>query len=315
MIATANKHSDKIAELSKNILDDNPVSNEYDLTLDEFATLFHRLSSQGGKMRRTDVVLQNDRAIVQFTNLGSGKYRVFVVSDRRLTVQDFTRIIPNATFHGDVLTTSLRMRLKEERSNIVVAAILGLLMTAALFILGNSVASDYGDYLANPSSYETMGLVVDFLVQVNQLILVSVTIFLSIFLVFTVAQSNRLQEDYRLFDNGLLHKFERDDRLVALVALSSLILSIFNVIIIALPKTWEILVLHFGSIITITLNKISIIAPFITGLAVAGLVFSFLSLLYYLKRTMLITNRNMSIKVLDMARRSGGTEENSNKEH
>jgi hypothetical protein len=209
---------------------------------------------------------------------------------------------------------SFKQRIKEEHKNLLVSFGFGLLFALALFALGNSVAADYISYLANPDKYPVIDRVVDFLAQVNEMLLTSATLFLSIFLVFTVAQSSKLQEDKRLFDSGLLHKFERDDRLIAVVALTSLLLSILNVVILGIPATFSITRWRVAGRYILTFNKLSLIIPTLTGLSIAALVFCFLALLYYLKRTMLITNRDMSVKVLKLARSSTAQQEQTNRE-
>ncbi len=140
------------------------------------------------------------------------------------------------------------------------------------------------------------------MVKVNEMLLTSATLFLSVFLVFTVAQSAKLQEDVRLFDTGLLHKFERDDRLITIVAIASLVLSVLNVTLLGLPVSLDITAWNVLGYV-ITLNKLSLVSPPITGLTIGTLIYCFLALLYYLKRMMLITNRDMSARVLERARR------------
>lgn len=296
-MAETNEGNTKLDDLGDRILAGQPLGPDASLSLDELAALYHRVSQQAGTEQRLDIVLQNKRAFVQFTGQPPGNARVYVVSEQRLTRQDFTRIIANPIFHGDILTTSAKQRIREDRGNILIAGGIGILFAILLFVLGNSAASDYASYIANPNNFPSVARVVDAITSINEMLLTSTTLFLSIFLVFTVAQSSKLQEDSRLFDNGLLHKFERDDRLVAIVALISLVLSITNVVVLSLPMHWQIAswtVTGYG----ITLNKLSLISPLMTGLTVATLVFCFLSLLYYLKRMMLITNRDMSKKVL-----------------
>jgi len=300
MTATTSDNPRNVNDLSMRILAGEPLDSDESLLLDEFADLYHKISEQSGVTQQIDIILQNDRAIVQFTSLSPGRSRVYVVSNHRLSEQDFSRIIHNPVFHGDVLSTSIKQRIGEERTNLLISFGLGLFFSIVLFVLGNSGAADYGHYLADPDSLPAVGKIVDFITQINEMLLTGATLFLSIFLVFTVAQSSKLQEDIRLFDSGMLHKFERDDRLVALVALTSLLLSILNVAVLGLPEPFDMATWRIGGYI-ITVNKLSLVSPLMTGLAIAALTFCFLSLLYYLKRTMLITNRDMSIKVLNMA--------------
>jgi hypothetical protein len=309
MAMAANESKQKIDFLCNSILAGGPLNPTESLSLDEFAALYHKVSEQTGVKHRIDIVLQSDRALVQFTGLTPGHQIVYIVSEHRLTQQDFSRIVHKPVFHGDILPVSFRQRIKEEHKNLLVSFGFGLLFSLTLFALGNSVAADYASYLADPDGFPSVDRVVDFLVQINEMLLTSATLFLSIFLVFTVAQSSKLQEDTRLFDSGLLHKFERDDRLIAMVALTSLLLSLLNVVILGIPAAFGIARWQIAGRYMLTLNMLSLIIPALTGLSIATLAFCFLALLYYLKRTMLITNRDMSGKVLKLARRATAQQE------
>ncbi len=292
----------KVDEICERLVTGQPLGDETDLSLDEFVALYQKVGQQVNIKQRVDIVLQNDRAFVQFTDLPPGNGIVYVTSERRLAPQDFSRTVANAVFHGDVLTSTFEERIKEDRTNILISGAIGLLFTILLFVLGNSVASTYLAYLATPDRFPSTERAISVVIQINEMLLTSVTLFLSIFLVFTVAQSAKLQEDIRLFDIGLLHKFERDDRLITIVAIASLVLSVLNVTLLGLPVSLDITAWNVLGYV-ITLNKLSLVSPLITGLTIGTLIYCFLALLYYLKRMMLITNRDMSARVLERARR------------
>jgi hypothetical protein len=304
MATAVDETRQEITRISETILAGNLQDSAVSLSLDEFAALYHEIGERVRGKQRIDIVLHDDRAIVQFTNLSPSNQRVYIVSDRRLTKEDFSRIVPNPVFHGDILEVSGRQRLEEELPNLILSSCIGLFFGVVLFLLGNSVAANYGSYLVNPDSFPLVERVVDFLAQINEMLLTSSTLFLSIFLVFTVAQSARLQEDTQLFDSGLLHKFERDDRLIALVALVSLLFTLLNIAILGIPVVLTVARWQITGAYTLTLNKISLVVPLITMASVVALTFCFLSLRYYLKRIMLITNRDMSKKVLNLAQKS-----------
>jgi len=291
----------KVHEIGQKLIAGQPLGDKTDLSLDEFVALYQEIGQQVNIKQRVDIVLQNDRAFVQFTDLPPGNGIVYITSERRLTPQDFSRTVANPVFHGDTLTSTIKERIKEDRTNILIVGTVGLLFTILLFILGNSVAATCSAYLVTPDQFPATEMAINVMVHVNEMLLTSATLFLSIFLVFTVAQSAKLQEDVRLFDTGLLHKFERDDRLIAVVAIAGLVLSVLNVTLLGLPVPLDIAVWSICGYV-ITLNKLSLISPLMTGLAIAALIYCFLALLYYLKRMMLVTNRDMSIKVLERVR-------------
>ena len=293
--------TDKVDEISKKLVAGQPLGDETDISLEEFIALYQKIGQQANTKQRVDIVLLNDRAFVQFTDLPPGNGIVYIKSERRLTRQDFSRTVANPVFHGDVLASTIKEQIKEDRSNILLSGAIGLLFTALLFSLGNSVAPNYPAYLITPNSFPATERAINMIVKVNEMLLTSATLFLSVFLVFTVAQSAKLQEDIRLFDTGLLHKFEHDDRLVTVIAIVSLILSVLNVTLLGLPVSLDVTAWNMLGY-TVTLNKLSLISPLITGLTIGALIYCFLVLLYYLKRMMLITNRDMSAKVLERAR-------------
>lgn len=300
----------KVDEIYEGLIVGQPLGDDTDLSLDEFVALYQKIGQRINIKQRVDIVLQNDRAFVQFTDLPPGNGIVYVKSKRRLTPQDFSRTVANAVFHGDVLASTFREQIREDRANILITGVIGLLFAFLLFTLGNSVASSYADYLITPDQFPATERAINIMVKISEMLLTSATLFLSIFLVFTVAQSAKLQEDVRLFDTGLLHKFERDDRLITIVAIASLVLSVLNVTLLGLPVSWNI---SAGRILgyAVTLNKLSLISPLITGLTIGLLIYCFLALLYYLKRMMLITNRDMSARVLERARRTVPTNRGS----
>ena len=292
----------KVAKFADDLLADRRLDSSADFSLDEFADLYHAVSTQVSPDTRVDIVLLGDYALAQFSEITSGSGRVLIRSESRLSPADFRRIVANPEFHGDVLATSLRGRLKEEWRNIAASIVVGLVIAMLLFALVNSQAANYASFLLNPTTQPAVGRVVDSLISVNQLLLTSATLFLSLFLVFTVAQNARLQSDARLFDSGLLHKYARDDTLVALTALGSFLVSIVNIVLIHFPTEWPMGTTTIGSVVLV-FNKISVVNPALAGIAAAAMSFCYLALLYYLRRTNTITDRDMAQTILRRAAR------------
>ena len=134
--------TDKVDEISKRVVTGQPLGDETDISLEEFIALYQKIGQQVDTKQRVDIVLQNDRAFVQFTDLPPGNGIVYIKSERRLTRQDFSRTVANPVFHGDVLASTIKEQIKEDRSSILLSGAIGLLFTALLFALGNSVAPD-----------------------------------------------------------------------------------------------------------------------------------------------------------------------------
>ncbi len=143
----------KVDEICERLVTGQPLGDETDLSLDEFVALYQKIGQQVNIKQRVDIVLQNDRAFVQFTDLPPGNGIVYVKSKRRLIPGDFSRTVANAVFHGDVLASTFKEQIKEDRANILIAGAIGLFFVFLLFALGNSVASTYAGYLITPDQF------------------------------------------------------------------------------------------------------------------------------------------------------------------
>jgi hypothetical protein len=111
----------------------------------------------------------------------------------------------------------------------------------------------------------------------------SATLFLSIFVVFTVAQNMRFFQDLFLFKEGLAHKYYRDDVFITQLALISLALNIINTIVLLVPLSFEIVTFSIVGF-QVVLNKLSFISPLILSIAAVSLSLCFLSVLYFFER-------------------------------
>lgn len=292
---------DGIEDISSKIIAGMPF-DAGQISLDDFSKVYHCITQRTGTPSRIDVVLLGDRCYVQFSSLPPGDRIIYVTAEKRLVPDDFSRIIANPYFHGDVLPTRFRQQIREDWKNLLVSACLALVVVLLSFLIAVPAASNYSAYLSTPTSYPQVDRVLNSLSRISELMLTSSTLFISLFLVFTVAQSTKLQQDVRLFDSGLLHKFARDDRLIAIIALTGFFLGILNSALIGLPYSWDIASFPVITGQILTINKLTLFVPLINGLALLCLAYCFLALLYYVKRTMLLTDRDISAKVLAACR-------------
>lgn len=69
---------------------------------------------------------------------------------------------------------------------------------------------------------------------INSLLIQASTVFLSIYLIFTVSQSERLSSDRKLFEKGILHKYYSDDKHITIFAILTIALAFINTIIVHL---------------------------------------------------------------------------------
>ncbi len=66
--------------------------------------------------------------------------------------------------------------------------------------------------------------------------LIGKVLFLSIYLIFTVSQSERLSYDKKLFDAGVFHKYHSDDKNVTRFAILTVALVFANAILVHIPR-------------------------------------------------------------------------------
>ena len=131
--------------------------------------------------------------------------------------------------------------------------------------------------------------------MISNLLIQSGTVFLSIYLIFTVTQSQILQSDQRLFKKGVLQRYHRDDRNVTILAILTLALTFVNTMFAHLNQTFNPTV----SIATITLDRHLWLA-LTTSFTICLLFDTFLAVVnYYLERTKAVLERNLLAGVLE----------------
>ncbi len=140
----------------------------------------------------------------------------------------------------------------------------------------------------------------------TSLLITSSTVFLTIYLIFTVAQSQALQKDRQLFEQGVLQKYYRDDRNVTLLAILTIVLIFLNSTLLAIASQsiattnlWYMqLSLRSGKAIS-------------TALVITLLIHSFFTVAdYYLQRTRDVTERDLVARIFheDFSRAREGKE-------
>ena len=70
---------------------------------------------------------------------------------------------------------------------------------------------------------------------INSILVQASTVFFSIYLIFTVSQSERLSSDRKLFEKGILFNYYNDDRNVTLFAIITIGFAILNTLIVHFP--------------------------------------------------------------------------------
>jgi len=257
--------------------------NDRFLSLTEFIELYQTLTRQEKSVVHTDIVLLEKFAAVQFTSISQERF--VVRHNKRLIKADFERTVVDASISGDTHDYSLFKQLKGESKNSPVILLIFLLVFAAMAWTGLGVANNYEKYLADPNLYPAVGYAIDSIKTVNDLLITCATLFLSIFVIFTVAQNTEMVRDIFLFKQGVVHKLFRDDLFITKTVIFSLLASLLSMIFLANPLSFQIATISIAGQ-TYLLNKLSLISPLLTAFAAGGLSLCFISILYYQKRTM-----------------------------
>lgn len=188
----------KIAEQIANgreILPDSAVR----LTLPEFKNLYVEIVNQlGNRNPYVVLIFLNDQVMAMFPQYSGQRIQIMHSKEKQLQAADFEFVIYKQ-LHG------VRNKLQSFRAFLGTEIRLywkWLMLSFTLSALG----------LHFTGSESTYSLLSGLLIQ-------SATVFVSIFLIFTVTQSALIQQDVSLFRSGLLHKYRRDDRNVAILGI------------------------------------------------------------------------------------------------
>ncbi len=297
-MATIKRNSnDRIEHICQKLLNNNRLdeTDRY-LTLDEFVDLYHRLSKITDSPQDVQIVLLGKNAIVQLPRFGFS--RLIVRHTKRLGPTDFSRTVGGAKIFGDKLNYSFWGQVKEEKRNLPILLTVFVLILSLTIWIGFASASNYDNYVVNPSGFPDVDRALNTLRTISDLVVTSATLFLSIFLVFTVAQNVEMIRDRFLFKEGLAHKYHRDDVFITKMALVSLFFGIVNSVILVAPVSLRIATISVGSVM-FPVNKLNLFSPLLISLSVTGLATCFLSVLYYFERTILNVGVAMAEKTLD----------------
>lgn len=237
-----------------------------------------------------DIVLNGDWAVAQFSQLCNHRIRVLqdppsnllsrVTHKRALTERDFEFSSLHSEFYGARTHLSFLSFLAEELSAswLPLAFIMIILWTVFQFLVNTASTS------------------LEALEKVNELLLTATTLYLSIFLLFTISQNSDLVKDPYLFRKGLTHRFFRVDQLLAFLAVVVICISIINTIILNIPSPISLSLLGR----TFTLPVVTAVAPFLSAAGVTILADCFLAFIrYYFRRVRYIIERELTKDLLD----------------
>lgn len=242
-----------------------------ELEFEEFKRLYATMTRlRASAPRLTLVKTLGNEVFAQFSDIAP---QHFIITDRQPLTPERFGLVPNLVWYGEQKRplTFIRFLGKELRRNLW--PLLGVFIgSAVLMFAANS-----------PSLYELMAT----------LLIQSGTVFLSIYLIFTVSQSHRLAEDKRLFKVGITERYFRDDRNVTLLAILTIAITFISSMFVSLLDTnWWVTIFR-APVLTAVLKAVS------TAIAIAFLFDSFLTVAgYYLGRTMDVVERDVISEIL-----------------
>jgi hypothetical protein len=156
-----------------------------------------------------------DQAFVMFPEWS--RQEIIVTSKRAITPSDFGYIAsPTLDWRGAQQAPSgfPEFILREFLANKLRTLLFFILTSATLLLIGPT-----------KSALDTL----------NTLLIQASTVFLSIYLIFTVSQSERLSFDQKLFNKGILHKYYADDKNVTRFAIVTIVFVFVNAVLQYLP--------------------------------------------------------------------------------
>lgn len=277
-----NNSDSKAIAIANKLITQKPL-NGFDrtLSLKEFITLYQALVREKNVPEKVVVILMGRNAAVQFVNIPLGRF--IVRESRRLRTEDFDKTVTDLVVWGDKLNYSFFGQLKEEKRHWGIIAVIFLIMFIGTIAISFNSAVNYNAYLATPANFPEVSSSIDALRNIGELLMASATLFLSIFVVFTVAQNMRFFQDLFLFKEGLAHKYYRDDVFITRLGLISLAFSIVNTIVLLVPFSFEFVTFSIAGF-QVVLNKLSLISPLILSIGAVSLSLCFLSVLYFFER-------------------------------
>jgi hypothetical protein len=235
------------------------------VSLDEFQRFYSTFVNLTKSSPVVSLVNIEDVVVAQFSDISPQHFDI--LSKQPLLDNDFQFIQEKRWYGANRKPENfLPFLWKELKQNSVKLLLVGLVSFALLF------------WVNNDGLYQ---LLVSLLIQ-------SSTVFLSLYIIFTVSQSQNLYQDLQLFKSGILHKYFRDDKNVTLLGILTISSTFFNSgLLYLLSGLTQNL---FTQIAKALFSTITIMLLFDTFFTVAN---------YYLERNRDVIERNIVADILD----------------
>lgn len=269
-----NKTNDYLDSLSNALINQQVNSRALIFSLDEFQRLYVIMTNKQRNLApQISIVSIGDTLFLQFSNISP---QHFIIVDPKGFDKDDFAFIPNINWYGPKEKTRgfYQFITSEFKLNWKLFCVIFLISSIILFFTKES----------------------DLYIKVSELVLQAMTVFLSIFLIFTVSQNQIIASDKKLFIEGIVQQFFSDDLNLAKEAILTIILALFNTILV-----------HFLNRINLDAYLIKpnlllhdFILAFTTSSIILLLIDTFLSVVnYFFLRTKNIHDRNMASTILD----------------
>ncbi len=222
------------------------------------------------------------------------KTRLQIVSNERLDSDQFDIALHSPDVIGNILPSFWKSRVVEEWKTLTFALVILVVTLFSLAVFSNDAPARYAAYLSDPDSEQIVHGVIRFYEVVGQSLLTVMTLFLTVFALFTISQNADMAKDPNLYVHGLFHKFMRDDRYITLATAISLLASALGLLLTAAPD--EIFRLSIRGHV---LNKVNTLIPVLYSISAATFFISLTSLSYYSQRVIKAYESNLMKSLLD----------------
>jgi len=206
MVKTMGRDAKEIKALCQRLLNHEYGENAIDVGFDEFRSVHHTLTDFTGKAIQVSLIRTIEGEIIaQFSNVSPQHF--LISTPKNLTLKEFD-LLPCKTWYGSTSRYERfwRFLFRELRHNKLPLATVLIVSTA---------------FLAIVNSQNLYDLIASLLIQGG-------TVFVSIYLIFTVTQSHQIITDSLLYERGITQRYYHDDRNVTLLALITVALTFIN---------------------------------------------------------------------------------------
>ena len=264
----------ELREICSVLLSRKRYSRALEFTLDEIQRSYTIMThAQNNHAPRVTIVNIGDCLYLQFSDISP---QHFLITEPKYCIEKDFAFIPYLNWYGskELPKSFIDFFITELRINKWFLIPI-LLLTFLLMFL----AADYELYD-----------------KVSELVLQAVTVFLSIYLIFTVTQNQVMSKDRSLFSQGIIQKFYYDDRNLAILAIVTIISSIISIIAAHLTQSINTGTMLMGPYVDIRHMALS----FFSAVLITLMVDTFLSVVnYYFFRSKQILDRNVASDILD----------------